>query len=276
MVRGMMLIGLVFSLALNTFADSASFKKTKLEIIEKNKQKFIDVELRIEDQKIVVVEKKRSSVRVEIPYSQIKNINYEMARRRRISEGAAVAVLSLGAGAVLMLTKTKSHWLTIEHEKGTELKETAFRLHKDEYGPVIAVLEEKSGKPVTILANVEHPAAGSKNMEEIVPYLVDQVRTALKRSMEKYSCRVTKEEDDKIECKRGRGNYEAPQGGGGEKVTAKLKIDDSSTRVKIKTGKGFVGRFGKKNWSTPIFKEMMRILEEKTDQTADVRPPDRR
>ena len=276
MVRGMMLIGLMLSLALTGFADSASFKKTKLEIIEKNKQKFIDVELRIEEKKVVVVEKKHSSVRVEIPYSQIKNINYEMAKRRRIGEGAAVAALSLGAGAILMLTKTKSHWLTIEHEEGGELKETAFRLHKDEYGPVIATLEESSGKPVTILANVEHPAAGSKNTEEVVPYPADQVRAALKQSMEKYACRITNEKDDKIECKRGRGNFEAPQGGGGEKVTAKLKVDDSSTRVKIKTGKGFVGRFGKKNWSTPIFKEMVRILEEKPDQAAEVVPRDPR
>jgi len=50
-------------------------------------------------------------------------------------------------------------------------------------------------------------------------------------------------------------------GSGGEKVKVKLSAKGSETRVKISTGKGFVGRVGKKNWSTPIFDEMMRILK---------------
>ena len=44
-------------------------------------------------------------------------------------------------------------------------------------------------------------------------------------------------------------------------MTVKLSAKGSETRVEIKTGKGFVGRVGKKNWSTPIFDEMMKTLK---------------
>ena len=36
----------------------------------------------------------------------------------------------------------------------------------------------------------------------------------------------------------------------------------AETTVQIKTGKGFVGRLGKKNWSTPIFDDMMTTLKD--------------
>jgi hypothetical protein len=46
-----------------------------------------------------------------------------------------------------------------------------------------------------------------------------------------------------------------------EKVTVQLSPESGGTRVKIETGKGFVGRMGKKNWSTPIFKEALKALK---------------
>ncbi len=44
-------------------------------------------------------------------------------------------------------------------------------------------------------------------------------------------------------------------------MKVKLSAKGNETRVQISTGKGFVGRVGKKNWSTPIFNEMMKILK---------------
>jgi hypothetical protein len=40
-----------------------------------------------------------------------------------------------------------------------------------------------------------------------------------------------------------------------------LKAKGDQTRVRIWTGKGFEGRVNKKNWSTPIYQGMMKILE---------------
>jgi hypothetical protein len=70
---------------------------------------------------------------------------------------------------------------------------------------------------------------------------------------------VKKEEPDYLECTRDR-HIGAFVGSGGEKVTVRLTAKGGETRVQIKTGKGFVGRLGKKNWSTPIFDDMMKTL----------------
>jgi hypothetical protein len=249
-------------LVLPALASDAAFKRTKLHAVEGGKEKVIDVELRVGDDKLVIVERKGAAVRKEIAYTQAKSISYEMAKRRRLGEGAAVMAASLGAGAVVMLTKSKSHWLTIEQQVGEERLETVLRLHKDEYGPAIAALEAKSGKQVRILTEQEskvNPTAGSENVDELVAYPIERVLAALKPAMEKYGCRVTQEREDLVQCKRARGNNEAT-GRGGEQVTAKLSRDGASTRVKVETGKGFVGRLVKKNWSRPIFEEMKRNL----------------
>ena len=72
--------------------------------------------------------------------------------------------------------------------------------------------------------------------------------------------RSRKDKDDQMVCERGRNENRAGQGCGGEKVTAKFDTEGSSTRVKIETGKGFVGVACKKNWSTPMFTQMIKNL----------------
>ena len=61
----------------------------------------------------------------------------------------------------------------------------------------------------------------------------------------------------------GRGRkFGVVKGSGGEKVTVSLSNDGDGTLVLIKTGKGLMGRLVKKNWSTPIFNEIVKMLEE--------------
>jgi hypothetical protein len=48
---------------------------------------------------------------VIIPYEQVDKFSYEYTKKHRITQGAVVMVASLGAGAIVMLTKSKSHWL---------------------------------------------------------------------------------------------------------------------------------------------------------------------
>lgn len=106
----------------------------------------------------------------------------------------------------------------------------------------------------------EDPSKGSKNIDQTVAYPMDKVLEAAKQALATYGCNVKKERADYLECTRDR-HVGVFVGAGGEKVTVKLSAKDSETRVEIKTGKGFVGRLGKKNWSTPIFDEMMKTLK---------------
>lgn len=105
------------------------------------------------------------------------------------------------------------------------------------------------------------PNAEGKDVDEVIPFAMDKIMTALKPAMESAGCQVTEETSDRIECKRSRVYSQQVSDAGGEKVTAMLKVKGDQTRVRISTGKGFYGRLGKKNWSTPIYEEMLKSLQ---------------
>jgi hypothetical protein len=140
---------------------------------------------------------------------------------------------------------------------------TVLRLDKSEYKNVLAALESNTGKQIaTVNAKTSplNPTAESKDKDEVVPFGTDKVAAALKVAMENEGCKVTEENQGRIECKRPRGASERT-GSGGEKITAMLEPRGAQTRVRIQTGKGFYGRLGKKNWSTAIYDEMMKTLQ---------------
>ena len=104
------------------------------------------------------------------------------------------------------------------------------------------------------------PSKGSKDVDQTISYPMDKVLDAARQAIATYGCSVKKEKTDYLECTRDR-HIGVFVGSGGEKVKVKLSAKGNETRVQISTGKGFVGRVGKKNWSTPIFNEMMKILK---------------
>jgi hypothetical protein len=108
----------------------------------------------------------------------------------------------------------------------------------------------------------EDPSKGSKDVDQTVAYPMDKVLDAAKQALATYGCDVKKEKEkaDYLECTRDR-HIGVVVGSGAEKITVKLSAKGSETRVEIKTGKGFVGRLGKKNWSTPVFNEMIKTLK---------------
>ena len=109
-------------------------------------------------------------------------------------------------------------------------------------------------------AEEKDPSKGSKDIDASIPYPIVKVADAAKQAATTYGCDVKKEKPDYFECTRDR-HVGVVVGSGGEKVTVQLTAKGSETRIEIKTGKGFVGRLGKKNWSTPIFDEMMKTLK---------------
>lgn len=104
------------------------------------------------------------------------------------------------------------------------------------------------------------PTKGSKDVKEIVSYPIATVLEATKQAVTTFGCNIKKQRADYIECTRSR-HLGVFVGSGGEKVTVQLSPEGERTRVTIKTGKGFAGRLGKRNWSTPIFNEMLRLLK---------------
>ena len=106
----------------------------------------------------------------------------------------------------------------------------------------------------------DDPSKDSKDVDRTVAYPAAKVLEAARQALATYGCDVKKEKPDYLECTRSR-HVGVMVGSGGEKVTVQLTDKGAETRVQIKTGKGFVGRLGKKNWSTPIFDEMLTTLK---------------
>jgi hypothetical protein len=181
-----------------------------------------------------------------------------------VAEGTALMGLTLGGGAILMATKTKSYWLVIEYHEANDKQEAVLQLDKSECAGVIAALEARTGQKIEMRdakSSDLNPTAESKDMDEFVPFAMDKVMAALKPAMEAEGCNVKEEKANRILCKRSRGNSER-NGGGGEEVTATLEASGEQTRVRIVTGKGFAGRAVKKNWSTSIYKIMLERLQD--------------
>ncbi len=254
-------LALILAFVSASRAQEVTFSKTRYSSVKQPKE--ADVDLRLTDSKIQIEGQTIKEIDFEIPFSSIDSMSYELATRHRVAEGALVMVASLGAGAVLMATKTKSHWLDIEYTEGGAKQLMVLRLDKSEYKNVLATLESKTGKHIAMLdakTSSLNPTAESKNKDEVIPFGADKVAAALKAAMESEGCKVTEEKENHIECKRARG-YSERTGSGGEKVTATLEAKGDQTRVRIETGKGVVGRLGKKNWSTAIYGEMMKSLQ---------------
>lgn len=85
----------------------------------------------------------------EVPYASIDVLSYEHTQKHRIKQGAVVMVASLGAGAVVMLTKSKKHFLTIEYHDGAAPKELVLRMDKSEYADILNAAKIQTGKDVT-------------------------------------------------------------------------------------------------------------------------------
>ena len=109
-------------------------------------------------------------------------------------------------------------------------------------------------------ATVETKSVGAEDVDEVVPFEIDQVVAALKPAMESADCNVKEATDNRVECKRPR-QTSGNRVYGGERVTALLEAQGSKTRIVITTGKGFYGRFVKSSWSIPIYEQMMKNLQ---------------
>jgi hypothetical protein len=85
---------------------------------------------------------------VTIPYDQLDKFSYEYTKKHRITQGAIVMVASLGAGAIVMLTKSKSHWLYINFHEQNAPKSVVLRMDKNDYKNICASLKTHTGKEV--------------------------------------------------------------------------------------------------------------------------------
>ena len=128
-----------------TAADSLTFHETR--IVDK-KQRQIHADLIFNrDTKSLVVRLADSNY-AQIPYDAIDSFSYQFSKKHRFTEGALVMVAWLPAGAVVMATRSKSHWLYIGYKQDGIPKELVVRLHKGEYRKVLETAQKETGKTI--------------------------------------------------------------------------------------------------------------------------------
>ena len=141
---------LLLSLGNLGFSEVASFNKCKLTDV-KGKQSDARLILNDTEKNLVIQVSDRDLV--TIPFENPDKFSYEFTKKHRVTQGAIVMVASLGAGAIVMLTQSKSHWLYIDyHEQGVP-KSVVLRLDKSEYQNVVSSVTERTGKAVQMLGD---------------------------------------------------------------------------------------------------------------------------
>ena len=103
---------------------------------------------------------------VTIPYDQLDKFSYEYTKKHRVTQGAIVMIASVGAGAIVMLTKSKSHWLYVDYHEQSAPKTVVLRMDKKDYNHIFDSVKTHTGKEVQMLGEAKDHARKEKGKKE--------------------------------------------------------------------------------------------------------------
>jgi hypothetical protein len=83
---------------------------------------------------------------ITIPASAVTEISYGQDVHRRVGAAIGLAVVSLGIGALMALTKSKKHFVGLTWAEGDKKGGFAMQCDKNDYRGVLAGLEGVTGK----------------------------------------------------------------------------------------------------------------------------------
>jgi hypothetical protein len=135
-----------------SIADETAFSGVKL---ADAKGKQADARLIFSDSNKNLVVRVADRDFVTVPYDQLDTFSYEYTKKHRVTQGAIVMVASLGAGAIVMLTKSKSHWLYIDFHQQSVPKTVVLRMDKKEYKNIFEAVKTHTGKDVKFLGDAK-------------------------------------------------------------------------------------------------------------------------
>jgi hypothetical protein len=81
-----------------------------------------------------------------IPVGSVTEISYGQDVHRRVGTAIGLAVVSLGIGALMALSKSKKHYIGLTWDDAGKKGGVAFQVDKNEYRGVLAGLEGVTGK----------------------------------------------------------------------------------------------------------------------------------
>lgn len=102
---------------------------------------------------------------VTVSYDQLDKFSYEYTKKHRVTAGAITMVASLGAGAIVMLTKSKSHWLYIDYHEQNIPKSVVLRMDKSDYKKIFEAVKTHTGKDVEMLGDANDKSKKDQKKE---------------------------------------------------------------------------------------------------------------
>jgi hypothetical protein len=102
------------------------------------------VRLLLEGERIVVVQKGEPVL--TLPPSAVTEVSYGQDVHRRVGAAIGLAVVSLGVGALMALSKSKKHYIGLTWDDHGKKGGAAFQADKNDYRGVLAGLEGITGK----------------------------------------------------------------------------------------------------------------------------------
>lgn len=148
----------ILLIAATGVGQAQTFSKTKM-IDSKGKE----VPVTLEFDKTGLAVKTLKTPIAEVPYASINKLSYEQAKRHRVKEGAIIMIASLGVGGIVMLTKSKNHWLYVDYKDAEgKPKDLTLKLDKNEYERVLKTAKEMSGRDVETIT----PTKDEKKKDE--------------------------------------------------------------------------------------------------------------
>lgn len=153
------------------FGEDATFSKVK---VADPTGKQVEARLVFSDDNKNVVVRVAERDYITVPYDHLDKFSYEYTKKHRITQGAVVMVASLGAGAIVMLTKSKSHWLYIDFHEQNAAKSVVLRMDKTEYKNILDAVKTHTGKDVEMLQDETGKKKDKKTAEKPAEKPVDK------------------------------------------------------------------------------------------------------
>ena len=140
-------------------AADESFSRMK---VPDGKGKPVNAVLTFSDQNQAVEIRPTKIPSLTIPYSRIYKFSYEYTKRHRFSEGT-LATAPLGIGALMMLTKGRSHWLQIDYDDPQNVRKFyVLRMDKHDYLHILEAVKAHTGKDADVLGNANKRETGKR------------------------------------------------------------------------------------------------------------------
>lgn len=151
MKRIILLLLVTLSVIILSFAEDASFSRID---VPDSKGRQIKAVLTFSDAHQAVEVEPVKGLTVSIPYAEIYKFAYEYTKRHRVNEESIFSA-AIGVGAVVMLTKSKSHWLEIDYREGDVPKSFVLRMDKRDYIHILDAVKDHTGKDAEVLGNAD-------------------------------------------------------------------------------------------------------------------------